>query len=352
MAAALSGQVLAVAAVLFGVRVALASRMRTLVSLPDEIGYLGDAWLIGRGRPAPPMLFAPVYKVGYPLLLAPAARLFDDPDRLRFFALVLNAVLLAALFPALVGLVGRLDPVGRSVRVGVALAAACLPATWVAGVIAWPDALAMVGVVWTLLALWALATPGRWWRRIWFGPAVAWMWVTHDRFLPALGLAVAVLVVRLVWLPLRTGDELDESRRERTLARRLNGLNLFGLGLVAIGGWTLNRWVVSVRWGLTFGGVIDDLRIGDIGNVARGLLGQGWYLICSTYGLAAIGVVSLGGRAWAAARRGRALWTEPGRARIGLRRSTHGLGRAGGGPSSCDRPSRSTWWPMAAIRTW
>ena len=299
---------------LFFARVAVATRMKTLISLPDEIGFLGDAWLLGRGRPAPPMQFSPPYKVGYPIVLAPIAHFISDPDHLQFAALVVNAIALAALVPVLMRVVAKLEPIPRRTLLLVAVAAACLPATWIAGIFAWPDALDMLVIAAALLGLWALAVPGPLWQRVWFGPAMAWLWVSHDRFLPTLLLAALVLVVRIIFPP--TPADPDEGASARDVGspvehRFVSILNLAGLVVVAVAGWALNKWVYDVRWGSVYTGTFDGLGIGDTRLVLQALIGEVWYAICSTYGLAAIGVFALVQTAVRAARRGRALWCEP-----------------------------------------
>ena len=294
---------------LVGVRCAVALRMHWLVSVPDEYGYLGDAWLLGRRRPAPTMVYAPIYKVGYPLLLAPLARLFGSPHGLQLAAIALNAVLVAALFPLLARLLDRLDPDLGPRRLPMAVAAACLPAVWVAVPLARPDALDMALLAAAVLALWRMAAPGPWWGRIGFGPAVAWLWVTHDRFVPVLALTALVLVLRLV----APGPAEGEPGQPHEPGERWPAaVNLALLAVLAAGGYALNRWMVSTRWTTTIPNNTSGVEH-HVGGVARSLAGQWWYLICSTYGLGALGAFALAREVVRAVRRARvvAVWQQP-----------------------------------------
>ncbi|HMJ78383.1 MAG TPA: hypothetical protein VK507_20540, partial [Iamia sp.] len=120
------------------VRAWAALRAEGMTSLPDEIGFLGDAWLVGRGEPAPPMAFSPLYPGTYPLILAPFAAVTDDIEAQLTIARLVNVALLAALVPALWSLLGRWGRLAPLPRALVALAASALPGLSVAALRAWP----------------------------------------------------------------------------------------------------------------------------------------------------------------------------------------------------------------------
>ncbi|HEX7135507.1 MAG TPA: hypothetical protein VF228_23225 [Iamia sp.] len=280
-----------------------ALRADGMTSLPDEIGFLGDAWLVGRGQPAPPMAFSPLYPGTYPLILAPVAAVVDDIDAQLTIARLVNVALLAALVPAvwaLLGRWGRLAPMPRAV---VALAASALPGLSVAALRAWPDVFLALGWVLALLALSALARPGPLPRRVWFGPLVGILAAAHARFTPVLVLAALVLVLRLVAPP----------RDERTTGRQADVLNLAGLVVATVLGRVVDG-IVEARWSRVAPSAAERLRDEPgrvFGDLAPSLVGQTWFAVVATCGTAAIGAVVAVRLAAPAARRGRALWCEP-----------------------------------------
>jgi hypothetical protein len=280
-----------------------ALRADGMTSLPDEIGFLGDAWLVGRGQPAPPMAFSPLYPGTYPLILAPVAAVVDDIDAQLTIARLVNVALLAALVPAvwaLLGRWGRLAPLPRAV---VALAASALPGLSVAALRAWPDVFLALGWVLALLALSALSRPGPLLRRVWFGPLVGILAAAHARFMPVLALAAMVLVLRLVAPP----------RGERATGRQADVLNLVGLVVATVLGRVVDG-IVEARWSRVAPSAAERLRDEPgrvFGDLAPSLVGQTWFAIVATCGTAAIGAVVAVRLAAPAVRRGRALWCEP-----------------------------------------
>ncbi len=276
-------------------------RAEGMTSLPDEIGFLGDAWLMGRGEPAPPMAFSPLYPGTYPVLLAPLAAVVGDTDLLLTLARLVNVALLAALAPvlwSLLGRWGRLDPLPRAV---IAVAGTALPGLSLAALRIWPDALLALGWASALLALAALARPGPLVRRVWFGPAVGLLAAAHARFTPVLALAALVLVLRLI------------APDRRSLGRLADAINLVGLGATTLLGRVVDG-IVDDRWSTVAPSAAERLRDEPgkvLGDMAPTLVGQSWFAIVATGGTAAIGAVVALRLAGPAARRGRVLWTEP-----------------------------------------
>jgi len=296
--------------VLAAIRLLVVLRADALTSLPDEVGYLGDAWMIARGRPAPPMGFSPFYPGGFPVLVAPFAAVTDAPDVVAMAARVLNVALLAAVVPTLMGLLarlGRLDPVPRAL---VAVAASAAPGLWIAAAYVWPDALAAFLWPVALLALGRLVTgTGPLLSRLWFGPSVAALWVVHARFMPVVVLGGALLVTRILDLGIG-GSEASNGHPRRDPADVANlvlGAVVIGAGL-ALNGWLESRWTNVAPGPLD--GIGDDLAA-TTGGALRSLAGQAWYALVGTLGLAAVGAVTLTRAAWEARPRPSALWSEP-----------------------------------------
>lgn len=102
--------VLAVCAGLVAFRLLLAAPLAVPLQV-DELGYLGNARYLATGEGLVATAGRAPYKVGYALLLAPAALLGDgDAEPMLRAAQALNALLAACLVPLGVGLAGRLRP--------------------------------------------------------------------------------------------------------------------------------------------------------------------------------------------------------------------------------------------------
>ncbi len=148
-------------------------------------------------------------------------------------------------------------------------------------------------VVAVALACWGALTDRSAWQRLLLGPAVAVLYVTHNRFI-----LMVPLVLLLLALTARAG----------VLARRLavaNGVLL--LGLLALGQVIRTR-LVEARWtrgidtpqgpASAVTDVVTDLSVA--GEYLLNLVGQLWYVAVGTVGLAALGVGVAIREVWAA----------------------------------------------------
>jgi hypothetical protein len=91
------------------------------------MGYLGNARTIV-GDVGAQMELAPFYRAGYSLLIAPLVAAGGSPTFTYHLVLVLNALLVACVFPLLYLLLTHFGAVPRKVAIWAAFAAAVYPA--------------------------------------------------------------------------------------------------------------------------------------------------------------------------------------------------------------------------------
>lgn len=251
----------------------------------DESGYLGNArWMAGGSTWEMPR--SPSYAVGYPVLLAPVMAVADSADTQWRAVLVINAVLLASVFPLLAKVLADVFAVPWRRATAVALVGAMAPAVIAAGISAIAENLVLPLVPALVLGAFAMADPSssrRAWSRHTFGLTVAALVATHPRF--TLGAVVALVA-------------LAGAGWRRVVDRRVAAANA-GLLLAGVAaGTALRRTVEAARWN-----EIERLEGGpsawiDLVTSADGLrelaltaIGQGWYLAMGSIGLSVVAVL-------------------------------------------------------------
>lgn len=250
----------------------------------DEGGYLGNArWLAGGDRWDMPT--SPAYAVGYPVLLTPVMAVFHSADAQWRAVLVVNAALLASVFPLLVHVFRQVLGAPRRLALLAAGLGALAPCVVAAGGSAIAENLVLPLVPALVAATWAITSSGRPHRRAAsyaFGPLVSILVVTHPRFT----LLVPVALVALVF-----------GARRGIVARATAWAN--GLSLVALfsAGTVLDRVVRRARWAdveMLQGGPREWLRLlGDVDGVTELVLtgvGQLWYLAAGSLGMSVVGI--------------------------------------------------------------
>lgn len=200
----------------------------------DESGYLGSArWLAGGAHWDMPT--SPSYAVGYPVLLAPVMAVFHTADAQWWAVMVVNAALLASMFPLLLQVFRRALDAPRNLALLGAGVGALAPCVIAAGGSAIAENLVLPLVPATVAATWALTAAGRPRQRAAayvFGPLVALLLIAHPRFtlVGAVGLVALAIGARQGIVP-------------RTVAV-VNGLLLV---VVAGAGTVLDRVVRQAR---------------------------------------------------------------------------------------------------------
>lgn len=289
--------------------------------LPDEVAYLGGAeTLVGR---SPALLDdVPYYRWGYSVVLVPV-HILPLGDAARFQAVtVLNAVLLAAVYPLVRTLLVRVVGARPGPASLAALLGALQPVVWVYGGFALSEPLLLVLVPAWLLSVHSSAGAGR--PSPWFVAATLALYATHDRLVVALVPATWLLVELAVRHP---------GARRRVVAAA-GGLVA---GVIAV--FVVDRWMEAVRWASVaapeaadggIGAVVSDPSRWD--DIAAGGVGHGWQLAVS-------GGVPLAAALLDAARRARDGGGGGGRAREAL------LPAESLGTATLVRPSDSPGWP-------
>jgi hypothetical protein len=286
---------------LFAARLVLSLFRTGPVLVADEIGYLTNARVIAGGL-AGQLEQAPFYRGGYSLLIAPLIELGASPTFTYHLVLVLNAALAAAVFPLLYLLLTRFAGVRPELAIWAALAGAVYPALTVLSQVAMSeDALYPLVCVWLIAFAGLLTQESRRGELLWaagLGGASGALWAVHNRMIVAVALAAG----GLLWLALR--------RRLRPAALAL------GLAVIAaavLGVHFLDSYLIDHNYA---GSAPDELseRMHSIFDfhglraVLANLIGQSWYLLVATFGLAAAAAADFLG-AWR--RRGAAVSQRP-----------------------------------------
>ena len=265
---------------LFVLRLALSLVRTGPVLVADEVGYLTNARVIAGGVSGQ-LEIAPFYRGGYSLLIAPMAALDSHPTLAYHLILVLNAALAASVLPLLYLLLTRFGRVSPQVAIYAALAGALYPALTALSQIAMSE-----NILFPLVCVWLIAfgglvnaTESRS-RLLWaagFGAATGALWAVHNR----MAVAVLLAIMALVWLAWR-----------RRLAPVALGAALAVIAAVILGTHFLDDFVVAHNYG---GSAVDELsershelfRFAGLRTAFANLLGQSWYLLVATFGLAA-----------------------------------------------------------------
>jgi hypothetical protein len=274
---------------LFLLRFALSLVRTGPVLVADEIGYLTNARVLDGGIPGQ-LELAPFYRGGYSLLIAPLLELGASPTFAYHLVLILNAALAASVFPLLYLLLTRFAGVRPQLAIWAAFAGALYPALTVLSQVAMSE-----NALFPLVCLWLIAFGGLLQERrrgndlVWaaaLGAATGALWAVHNRMFVAVLLALA----GMVWLAAR---------------RRLSpgGLAL-GVGVIALalyGVHVLDGYLIDRNYA---GSAPDELSermdqilaLGGVRTVLANLVGQTWYLLVATFGLAATTVADFARR--------------------------------------------------------
>ncbi len=269
--------------VLFAVRLVVSLIRTGPVLVADEIGYLTNARVLTGGI-AGQLEQAPFYRGGYSLLIAPVVGLVSDPTVAYHLILVLNAALAAAVFPLLYLLLTRFGGVRAELAFWAALAGAAYPALTVLSQVAMSEnALFPLVVVWLIAFGGVLAAQREGHELAWaagLGAATGALWAVHNRMIVAVVLAVG----GLIWLA---------ARRRLRPAATIVGLVVVALAFLGV--HFLDGYLIDHNYA---GSAPDELsermdeifQFGGFRTALANLVGQSWYLLVATFGLAAAAV--------------------------------------------------------------
>jgi hypothetical protein len=266
---------------LFAARIALSLIRTGPVLVADEMGYLANARVLAGGVTGQ-LEQAPFYRGGYSLLIVPLINLSSNPTVVYHLVLVLNAALAASLFPLLYLLLTRFGAVPPTAAIWAALAGAVYPAVTVLSQVAMSEnALFPLVCVWLLAFGGLLACRDRRGGLLWgaaLGASTGALWAVHNRMI----VAVAIALAGLLWLALR-----------RRLHPAALALSLAVLAVAFLGTHLLDSFLVDHNYGGTASNELSDrmdelLRFEGLRTAAANLVGQTWYLLVATFGLAAV----------------------------------------------------------------
>lgn len=266
--------------VLFGARLLLSLIRTGPVLVADEIGYLTNARVIAGGIPGQ-LEQAPFYRGGYSLLIAPLIELGSSPAFIYHLVLALNAALAASVLPLLYFLLTRFGGVRGELAFWAALAGAAYPALTVLSQVAMSEnALFPLVVVW-LIAFGGLLSVQRGGREVaWaagLGATTGALWSVHNRMVVAILLALA----GLIWLP--------AAKRIRPAAA---AVGIGAIALAFLGVHFLDSYLIDHNYAGSAPGELSErmddlLRFAGLRTALANLIGQSWYLLVATFGLAA-----------------------------------------------------------------
>ncbi|HEY5976731.1 MAG TPA: hypothetical protein VIT85_02645 [Solirubrobacterales bacterium] len=271
-------------AFLFLARLAFSAIRTGPVVLADEAGYLINARELAGGL-AGQLELAPFYRGGYSLLIVPLINLSSDQTVVYHLVLALNAALAASVFPLLYLLLTRFVGVPPAGAVWAALAGSVYPAVTVLS-----QASLSENALFPLVCVWLVAIGGlfanaerRPAAEIWaigLGLSTTALLAVHGRMIVAVVLAGLVLLVGL--------------RRNLRLGTCLLAVAVIVAGVIAV--QVLNDHLLSQSYGAIAEAEAGD-RVDEIDEghgpltAAANLVGQTWYLLVATFGLAAVVVV-------------------------------------------------------------
>jgi hypothetical protein len=286
----LRSQLIAGTAILFLLR-ALLSLFRTgPVLVADEAGYLTNARVIAGGI-AGQLELAPFYRGGYSLLIAPLIKVSNDPGVVYSLVLFLNTALAASIFPLLFVLLRRFLGVPSRPAVVAALVGAIYPAVTVLSQVAMSEnALFPLVCVWLIACAGLLAAEKRRESMLWaagLGASTGALWAVHNRMIAAVAVAIALLI----WLAVR-----------RRVGVPALAIAIGLLAAAAIGTHALDQYLLDQSYGGSasseLSSRLDDLvSFGGLRTTAANVVGQAWYLLVATFGLAAAAALDFLARA-------------------------------------------------------
>jgi hypothetical protein len=264
------------------IRLVLVVHQTIPVLIPDESGYLLAGRLLSGGS-AGDLSARTFYQAGYAILIAPAFWLSDDPATIYRIVLAINSVIGAVLMLLAYVALRRLE-VPRRYAFVFANMVALTPALLYYAQFALTDAVLPVVVFGWLLAIHSWIAKGTPAYAMATSALAAYAYTVHARGAIVLVVQVALLGMVFLW---------------RWAPRK--GVAMAG-GVLFVGtmcGWTLNGWVKSRIYpggvaplGDWFMHRVSSLR--GIGWTLSLALGQVWYVIVSTFGIAGVGLLVMG----------------------------------------------------------
>ena len=248
---------------------------------PDELGFLLNGWVLtGHDETFFGAEFRSFYTAGYGFVTAVAAVVGGGIDAQYRLSLLANIGLVVATAAALSRLAFRHLAVARNTSRTLAIVVALAPAVAANSLFAWSETLNRFLFVAVVLLAYEHATRPRWSTSIPIGVASSYMVIAHGRFTLVPALTVALLVIAATRAP-----------------RKLIALTAGGVLAAVVSWWVFTRINVSLRRDLypaaggKEGRMVDKLTTpSNLPSLARSAAGQLWYVLATSFGLAAVGL--------------------------------------------------------------
>ena len=248
----------------------------------DELAYLSTAQWIATGDGLLEPEGRAAYKIGYPLLLAPAYALGGDHAVGFRWAQLLGAILMALLLPLGDRLLAVLRPeIAAADRLLIALCASLLPAAQLYGVTAMSESVMFPGILLLLLAAARALSGGGggWWLGL--GAVAGGLYLVHER---GLVIVLVILVAVLLAVP---------RARWRALLALAGMVPLLAAErLITIPG-------TSYRTGSVARDILSE-ALADPAELVVITAGHLWYLLLATGGVVVVGLLCWRPRRWKA----------------------------------------------------
>lgn len=260
---------------------------RTHPTVPDEVGYIAVAKFLS-AHDAPTMASASYYYFGYSLFILPAA-LFDGSSSSFFFAaMMVNSLAIALCIPVLLGIAKQAGYEISPKIICVSIVVAFWPSQFWQAYVAWSELLFRFFFLLLVLQAMRLAQNVNINNSIFFVLVVGALYAIHPRALPLLPVASVYFAL----------CALNNDNKKADYPSLFVGL----IGIVAV--FLIMKWahwyVYSRVW---------ESQVGDTGRLREMIqialtpfgfkrmilvsLGQIWYQLASTLGLAAVGTLYL-----------------------------------------------------------
>lgn len=248
---------------------------------PDELGFLLNGWVLtGRHETFFGAEFRSFYTAGYGFVTAVAAFVGRGIDAQYRLSLIANIGLVVATAAALARLAFRHLAVARNTARTLGIIVALAPAVAANSLFAWSETLNRFLFVAVVLLAYEHAARPRWSTSITIGVTSSYMVIAHGRFTLLPALAVVFLIVAATRAP-----------------RRLVAMTIGGIVAGIVSWWLFTRINVSLRRDLypaaggKEGRMIDKLTTpSNLPSLGRSAAGQLWYVLATSFGLAAVGL--------------------------------------------------------------
>lgn len=257
----------------------------TLIALPDELGYWGQARYLAGGLPVN-FFNAPYYNYGYALFLAPFFVFFQDNNHIYYATIFLNNLCLAATYGGAYYLARYIFETPKKTAVFTALVASLYPTFMAQTNFVMAENVLIPSYVFSVIILHRWLKTNSWRYLALLSFISIFLYAIHPRFIFIPFLLLAIVFCR--WL-LKNISSKAFFIYLITFGSFFIANNLINKNLAAVGWSQVNSYAISKLWpALT--------SSGGLFLFFSGVGGQFLYLLIGTFGLFILGLHFLLGR--------------------------------------------------------